>query len=86
MEAFGEMPARPRITQPYLRKEPEMLVLSRQRNETILIGDGIEITIVDVRGQRVRLGITAPTHVTVFRKELGTVRREGRSQAPVKTR
>lgn len=39
-----------------------MLVLSRQRDETIMIGDDIEITIVDIRGDKVRLGITAPGH------------------------
>lgn len=47
-----------------------MLVLSRQRDETIMIGDKIEITIVDVRGEKVRLGINAPTHITVHRKEV----------------
>ncbi|HEY3244890.1 MAG TPA: carbon storage regulator [Phycisphaerae bacterium] len=57
-----------------------MLVLSRQRNESILIGDGIEITILDVRGDRVRVGVTAPTEVPVFRKELldGSARGAGR--------
>ena len=47
-----------------------MLVLSRQRDESIMIGDDIEITIVDVRGEKVRLGITAPSHVPVHRKEV----------------
>ena len=47
-----------------------MLVLSRQRDETIMIGDDIQITIVDIRGDKVRLGITAPTEVTVHRKEV----------------
>ena len=47
-----------------------MLVLSRQRNEVIMIGDGIEITIVDIRGDKVKLGITAPRDVTVHRKEV----------------
>lgn len=47
-----------------------MLVLSRQRDETIMIGDKIEITIVDVRGEKVRLGISAPTHISVHRKEV----------------
>ena len=47
-----------------------MLVLSRQRDETIIIGDDIEITIVDVRGDKVRLGINAPAHVPVHRKEV----------------
>lgn len=47
-----------------------MLVLSRQRDETIMIGDDIEITVVDIRGDKVRLGITAPTRVAVHRKEV----------------
>ncbi len=47
-----------------------MLVLSRQRDETIIIGDDIEITIVDVRGEKVRLGINAPAHIPVHRKEV----------------
>jgi carbon storage regulator len=47
-----------------------MLVLSRQRDESIMIGDDIEITIVDIRGEKVRLGINAPPHVPVHRKEV----------------
>src|SRR6185295_2573651 len=47
-----------------------MLVLSRQRDETIMIGDEIEITIVDIPGDKVRLGITAPTRIAVHRKEV----------------
>ncbi len=47
-----------------------MLVLSRQRDETIKIGDDVEITIVDIRGDKVRLGITAPPHIAVHRKEV----------------
>ena len=47
-----------------------MLVLSRQKDETIMIGDNIEITIVDVRGDKVRLGITAPKEVSVHRREV----------------
>lgn len=47
-----------------------MLVLSRQKDESIMIGDNVEITIVDVRGDKVRLGISAPRDVTVHRKEI----------------
>jgi len=47
-----------------------MLVLSRQRDETIMIGDEIEITVVDIRGDKVRLGINAPRSVQVHRKEV----------------
>ena len=47
-----------------------MLVLSRQRDESIIIGDNIVITIVDIRGDKVRLGIQAPTEIPVHRKEV----------------
>ena len=47
-----------------------MLVLSRKRDESIIIGDDIEIVIVDVRGDKVRLGINAPRAVSVHRKEI----------------
>jgi carbon storage regulator len=47
-----------------------MLVLSRQRDESIMIGDNIVITVVDVRGDKVRLGIEAPTEIPVHRHEV----------------
>ncbi len=47
-----------------------MLVLSRQKDESIMIGDDVEITIVDVRGDKVRLGINAPRNIAVHRKEI----------------
>jgi len=47
-----------------------MLVLSRQRDESIMIGDDVEIIIVDVRGDKVRLGITAPKEIPVHRREI----------------
>lgn len=47
-----------------------MLVLSRQRDESIFIGDNIKITIVDIRGDKVRLGIEAPTEIPVHRQEV----------------
>lgn len=58
-----------------------MLVLSRQRDETIMIGDSVEITIVDIRGDKVRLGITAPTTVAVHRKEVYEAIRKENEQA-----
>jgi len=62
-----------------------MLVLSRQRDETIMIGDDIEITIVDIRGDKVRLGITAPNTVPVHRKEVyEAIQRENREAAKVR--
>ena len=47
-----------------------MLVLTRQKDESIMIGNDIEIVIVDVRGDRVRIGITAPKEISVHRKEI----------------
>ncbi len=47
-----------------------MLVLSRHRDESIMIGDDIVITIVDIRGDKVRIGIQAPTQVPVHRQEI----------------
>ncbi len=62
-----------------------MLVLSRQRDQTIMIGDDIEITVVDIRGDKVRLGIKAPQHITVHRKEVyEAVKRANRAAAGVK--
>ena len=54
-----------------------MLVLSRQSDETIIIGDNIRVTIVEVRGDKVRIGIDAPRDVTVQRQEIyDAIRRE----------
>lgn len=47
-----------------------MLVLSRQCDESIIIGDNIVVTIVDIRGDKVRLGIDAPTEIPVHRCEV----------------
>lgn len=59
-----------------------MLVLSRQRDETIMIGDEIEISIVDIRGDKVRLGINAPTRIAVHRKEVyDAIKRENTQAA-----
>ena len=62
-----------------------MLVLSRQRDETIMIGDEIEITVVDIRGDKVRLGINAPQSVPVHRKEVyEAIKRENREASKLK--
>jgi len=47
-----------------------MLVLSRHRDQSIIIGDDIVVTIVDIRGDKVRLGIDAPTEIPVHRREV----------------
>jgi carbon storage regulator len=59
-----------------------MLVLSRTRDETIMIGDDIEITVVDIRGDKVRLGINAPASIPVHRKEVyDAIKRENAQAA-----
>ena len=63
-----------------------MLVLSRQRDESIMIGDNVQVTIVDIRGDKVRLGIVAPTEIPVHRKEVyEAIQRENRRAAGVST-
>lgn len=47
-----------------------MLILSRKKNESIIIGDDIEIMVTDVRGENVKLGVNAPRHISVHRKEI----------------
>ena len=47
-----------------------MLVISRKRGESIVIGNGITVTVVDVKGDRVRLGFEAPVEVPIHRKEI----------------
>jgi carbon storage regulator len=47
-----------------------MLVLSRHRDESIFIGDDIVITVIELRGDKVRLGISAPQEVSVHRQEV----------------
>lgn len=55
-----------------------MLVLSRRLNERIVIDGSIEIMVVDIRGDKVRLGIVAPKHLEVHRKEvLEKIKAEG---------
>ncbi len=47
-----------------------MLVLTRKVNQSIMIGEGVEVVVLDVRGEQVRLGIKAPDDVKVHRKEI----------------
>jgi carbon storage regulator len=47
-----------------------MLVLTRSKDEAIVIGDGIEVTVLEVKGDKVKLGISAPASVPVHRKEV----------------
>jgi carbon storage regulator len=47
-----------------------MLVLTRRPNESIMIGEDVEISIVEIKGEQVKLGITAPRNIKVHRKEV----------------
>ena len=47
-----------------------MLILSRKKNEQIVVGDDIKITVVTIRGDKVRIGIEAPKNTTVHRSEV----------------
>lgn len=59
-----------------------MLVLSRHRDESIMIGDDVVITIVDIRGDKVRLGIDAPQDIPVHRREVyDAIQRENQKAA-----
>jgi carbon storage regulator len=62
-----------------------MLVLSRHRDESIMIGDDVVITIVDIRGDKVRLGIDAPQDIPVHRREVyDAIQRENQKAAQLK--
>lgn len=62
-----------------------MLILSRKKNETVQIGDGVSITVIRVSGNKVRLGIVAPKETRVLRIELDAVESgTAESQQPVK--
>jgi carbon storage regulator len=61
-----------------------MLVLSRERNESIVVGDNIVVTVVDIRGQAVRIGIAAPRELPIHRQEVyERLRRLNRAAAAV---
>lgn len=47
-----------------------MLALSRKKNESIMLGNDIEITILDIRNDQVKIGINAPKQVGIYRKEI----------------
>jgi cytosine/creatinine deaminase len=62
-----------------------MLVLTRTRDDTIMIGDDVEVTVVDIRGDKVRIGITAPKYIAVHRKEIyDQIRAENKAAAEMK--
>jgi carbon storage regulator len=61
-----------------------VLVLSRKKDETIIIGENIVVTVVHIRGDKVRIGIEAPREVTVHRREVydAIKRSEGAKDVP----
>jgi carbon storage regulator len=67
-----------------------MLVLTRKSNQSIMIGDDIEVSVLSVMGEKVRIGIQAPQRIPVFRKEIyleihredGAVEAEGDGDSP----
>ncbi len=62
-----------------------MLVLTRKLHQSIVIGDGIEIVVLEIRGEQVRIGIRAPKNVMVHRKEIyDQIQDENRSAADVR--
>lgn len=54
-----------------------MLVLTRRTNESIMIGDDVVVTVLEIRGDQVRIGITAPREVQVHREEIFRAIEEG---------
>lgn len=58
-----------------------MLILTRKKDQTIKIGDDIEITITAVEGEQVKVGISAPKHVDIHRKEVYEMIQKENSQA-----
>jgi carbon storage regulator len=63
-----------------------MLVLSRHRDESIMIGDNVVVTIVDIRGDKVRLGIDAPQDIPVHRREVyEAIQRENEKASQLNT-
>ena len=60
------------------QKELMMLVLTRKKGEGIVIGDSIVLTVVEIRGDKIRLGIEAPKNVSIHRQEIYATIQEGK--------
>lgn len=58
-----------------------MLALSRKKNEALIISNNVEITVLEIKGEQVKLGITAPRDVPVYRKEVYTQIQEANEEA-----
>src|SRR5271170_5769542 len=69
---LGSPAVRGRAGSPIGKEEgaPKMLVLTRKSNQSIMIGDEIEVSVLSVMGEKVRIGIQAPQSIPVFRKEI----------------
>ena len=64
-----------------------MLVLTRKSNQSIMIGDDIEVSVLAISGEKVRIGIHAPRDVPVYRKEVYVeIQQEGSTKAPADAR
>lgn len=62
-----------------------MLVLSRKKGQSIMVGNDIEISVIDIQGDQIRLGIDAPKHVAIHRKEVFLeIQEENKKAAEVK--
>jgi len=62
-----------------------MLALSRKTNETIVIGNDVEITILEIKGDQVKIGISAPRSVPIYRKEIYIQIQEANKEAAEST-
>lgn len=58
------------VSRLFIKEVATMLVLSRKKSETIVVADIVEITVVEIRGDKVKIGITAPTDINVDRLEV----------------
>jgi len=58
-----------------------MLVLTRKINESIMLGDDIEITVLEVKGEQIKLGISAPKEISIYRKEVYLTIKEENAKA-----
>ncbi len=63
-----------------------MLVLTRQPGESVVIGDNITVTVISIEGDRVKLGITAPREVSIYREELYLEIRKANEEAATSLR
>lgn len=58
-----------------------MLVLTRRKGESVLIGDKVEITIVEIQGDKIKIGVSAPKKIEVLRKELVSQAKDANKEA-----